>query len=64
MNWHEDPAERSPSEVMLHDLVKETQGKITIVHNEAGFQSAAIKSVNPVRLLVWKFCATCRGGQN
>ena len=51
MNWHQDEAEWSASETMLHDLVKETQGKMTIVPNEAGFQAAAIKSVNPTGLL-------------
>ena len=58
MNWHQDQAEWSASETMLHDLVKGTQGKMTIVRNEAGFQSAAIKSVNPVGLLPKVFCPT------
>lgn len=48
LNFHEDDRDWSHSEAMLHDLAAKTGGKVTPVRDEAGFQSAAIKSVNPV----------------
>jgi hypothetical protein len=48
LNWRNDEGDRSASEAMLLDLAAKTHGKTELMCSEAGFQSAAIKSVNPV----------------